>query len=87
MGLSYVGTTGKKVFHANWKSSQSSLPSRQPLTAEGHDVLYFAQRPVKQIVFGVKGSVWIIFEHADDLGDHCRRVLSCLSLNGPRLSY
>lgn len=46
----------------------------QPLTAEGHEVLHFARKPIVQILFGAKGSVWIVHEQNDQFGDHCRRI-------------
>lgn len=58
---------------------------RLPLKAEGHEVLYLSRAPIVQIVFGAKGSVWIVYEHADEYGDHCRRIINFLAFNGPRL--
>lgn len=60
---------------------------RLPLRAEGHEVLYLAKASVIQIIFGAKGSVWIVYEHADEMGDHCRRILNFPTLysNMPRL--
>lgn len=53
--------------------------NRKPLSAEGHDVLYFSRRPVVQIMFGAKGSVWIVHSEADSAGDHCTRILNYYS--------
>lgn len=58
---------------------------RQSLKAEGHEVLYLTKASIVQILFGAKGSVWIIYEHADELGDHCRRILNYPAFNVPRL--
>lgn len=58
---------------------------RLPLKAEGHEVLYLAQTSINQIIFGAKGSVWIVFEHADEMGDHCRRILNYPTFNMVRL--
>lgn len=58
---------------------------RYPLLAEYHDVLHLATKPIVQIIFGAKGSVWVAYENADEIGDHCRRILNFLALNGPRL--
>lgn len=56
---------------------------QRPLTAEGHDVLYFADASVAQILFGAKNSVWIAYEQNDEYDDHCKRIL--VPLNGGRL--
>lgn len=50
--------------------------NRKPLSAEGHDVLYFSEQPIVQIVMGAKGSVWIVRESPNDLGDHCSRIIN-----------
>lgn len=60
---------------------------RQPLKAEGHEVLYLTQSSIVQILFGAKGSVWIVYEHADEMGDHCRRILNFPAFNVPRLIH
>lgn len=49
---------------------------RRPLTAEGHDVLYLTSIPVIQVVFGAKGSVWVVQERQNVLGDHCTRIFT-----------
>lgn len=59
--------------------------TRRLLTAEAHDVLHLTQLPVAQIVFGAKGSVWLVYEHANEFGDHCRRILSFTPFNGARM--
>lgn len=56
---------------------------REPLTAEGHDVLYLSHSPIAQIIFGTRGSVWIIYKYANELGDHSRRILNFLPFSGP----
>lgn len=56
---------------------------QQPLTAEGHDVLYLADASVAQILFGAKNSVWIAYEQNDEYDDHCKRIH--VPLNGGRL--
>lgn len=58
---------------------------RFPLRAEGHEVLFLSEMSVIQIIFGAKGSVWIVYEHADEMGDHCRRILNFPTFNVPRL--
>lgn len=60
---------------------------RLPLKAEGHDVLHFSKTPIIQILFGAKGSVWIVNERADELGDHCERILNFMALNGPLFNF
>lgn len=52
------------------------ITHRQPLTAEGHDVLYFLKATVVQIIFGAKGSVWVVREQPDEFSDHCVRVFN-----------
>lgn len=59
--------------------------NRLPLRAEAHEVLHLASKSIVQIIFGAKGSVWVVYESADEIGDHCRRILNFLALNGPRL--
>lgn len=57
----------------------------QPLTAEGHEVLYFARQPIVQILFGAKGSAWVVHEHNDQFGDHCKRIFTNSLFNGGAL--
>ncbi|XP_031641194.1 uncharacterized protein LOC116352610 [Contarinia nasturtii] len=55
------------------------------IRAEGHEVLYLTKSSIVQIVFGAKASsVWIVHAHADEIGDHCRRILNFRTLNGSR---
>lgn len=49
---------------------------RKQLTAEGHDVIHLTKRPVIQIVFGAKGSVWAVHKEPNDIGDHCTRIIN-----------
>ncbi|KAJ6645694.1 Major royal jelly protein 3, partial [Pseudolycoriella hygida] len=49
--------------------------SRKPLRAENHDVLYLSPTPIVKIIFGSKGSVWIVKESPDYVDDHCKRIL------------
>lgn len=58
---------------------------RLPLRAEGHEVLYLARSSIVQIIFGAKGSVWIVYENADEMGDHCRQILKYPTFNVARL--
>lgn len=60
---------------------------RQPLKAEGHEVLYLTKSSIVQILFGAKGSVWIVYEHGDEMGDHCRRILNFPAFNMPKLIH
>lgn len=55
---------------------------RQPLTAEGHEILHFSRKPIVQILFGAKGSVWIVRERNDQFGDHCTRIFPLGPFNG-----
>lgn len=55
--------------------------SKKTLRAENHDVLFFSSVPVVQIVFGMKGSVWVVLATANANGDHCRRILSHFTAN------
>lgn len=48
---------------------------RKPLKAENHDVLYLSPTPIVEIIFGAKGSVWIVRESPDNIDDHCKRIL------------
>lgn len=48
-------------------------------------MLYLAKESVAQIIFGAKGSVWIVYERSDEVGDHCRRILNFPAFNVPRL--
>lgn len=49
------------------------------MTAEGHDVVHFTRRPVVQIIFGAKGSVWTVHTEPNDIGDHCTRIVNYYS--------
>lgn len=72
------------MFLKEKEEKQFFVFNRFPLQAEGHEVLYLARSTIIQVVFGAKGSVWIVYEHADGFGDHCRRILNFLPFNGSR---
>lgn len=48
---------------------------RKPLNAENHDVLDLSSTPIVEIIFGARGSVWIVKESSDYVDDHCKRIL------------
>lgn len=48
---------------------------REPLNAEHHEVLYLSSTPIVEIIFGSKGSVWIVKETPNYFDDHCKRIL------------
>lgn len=48
----------------------------QPLTAEAHEILYFTKSPIVQILFGAKGSVWIVYQHNNQITDHCMHIFT-----------
>ncbi|XP_037025083.1 major royal jelly protein 5 [Bradysia coprophila] len=49
--------------------------SKKPLNAENHDVLDLSPTKVVDIIFGARGSVWIVKESSDYVDDHCKRIL------------
>lgn len=49
--------------------------SKKPLNAENHDVLDLSSTRVVEIIFGARGSVWIVKESSDYVDDHCERIL------------
>lgn len=51
------------------------------LNAEGHDVLKFHTDSIIQILFGVRGSVWIAMEKMLTMRDHCLRIMYHFSNN------
>lgn len=53
----------------------------RPLKAEKHEILMFSGAEMTQIVFGARGSVWLVITQSgtiDDLeaGDHCVQILN-----------
>lgn len=81
-----VSETKKKKSQKN-NNNHDNVIFRQPLKAEGHEVLYLSKSSIVQILFGAKGSVWIVYDRADEMGDHCRRILNFPAFNVPRLIH
>lgn len=59
----------------------------QPLTAEAHEILYFTKSPIVQILFGAKGSVWIVYQHNNQIADHCMHIFTPDQFKGRSLLW